>query len=489
MLLLMICLSTGYLAEGQSNIKKLSLQEVIMIAGTQSPDYFLAKHHFKSSYWQYRTYKAQTLPSLSVDATIPDLQKSISKVTQPDGQVIYAHQSYATSSFNLALSQNIGLTGGQIFISSDLQRLDALSDPSSPYSYMSSPISIGYTQPLFAFNPYKWEKKIEPLMYNEAKNQYIEDLENISLNAVNYFFDLALAQLNVQIADMNYQNNDTLYKIAQGRYNIGKIAQNELLQMELAWLNSDADLNNSRLELEMKKFKLRSFLGFNDNTDFELIIPQGIPDLNINVTKATEYAKKNSSELISLQRQLIEAQRDVNKSRAEHRFNANLYVSYGLTQSSIELKNAYIDPQEQQRITLGVQVPIIDWGLSKGKYKMAISNQDIVKINVSQSEIDFLQDLYLKVKQFNLQQKQLYIAAKADTVAQLRYDVAKQRFYIGKIFVSDLNIALTDKDIAKRGYLAQLKNYWQYYYNIRKITLYDFEKSQPLAVDYAGLLK
>ena len=140
-------------------------------------------------------------------------------------------------------------------------------------------------------------------------------------------------------------------------------------------------------------------------------------------------------------------------------------------------------------MTLGVQVPIIDWGLGKGKYKMAKSNQEIVKINVSQAEIDFLQDLYLKVKQFNLQKKQLYIAAKADTVAQLRFEVAKQRFYIGKIFVSDLNIALTDKDIAKRGYLAQLKNYWQFYYNIRKLTLYDFEKALPLSVDYNELLK
>jgi outer membrane protein TolC len=487
---LLICLILfSQLLFAQTTVKKLSLKEVIGIARTQSPDYFLANHRFKSSYWQFRTYRAQTLPSLSLDATIPDINRSISQITLPSGQDKFVERSVASSSLNMALSQNIGLTGGRIFLSSDLRRIDALSDTNSPYSYMSSPISIGYVQPLFAYNQFKWDKKIEPLRYSEAKNQYVEDLENISLNAVNYFFDLALAQLNLQIAEMNYQNNDTLYKIAQGRYNIGKIAQNELLQMELAWLNSDAELNNSRLELEMKKFKLRSFLGFNDNTDFELIIPQGIPDMVIDVNMATDYAKKNSSELISLQRRLIEAQRDVNKARAENLFNANLYVSYGLTQSSSELKNAYINPEDQQRITLGVQVPIVDWGLGRGKYKMAKSNQDIVKINVSQAETDFLQDLYLKVKQFNLQQKQLYIAAKADTVAQLRYDVAKQRFYIGKIYVSDLNIALTDKDIAKRGYLAQLKNYWQYYYNIRRLTLYDFEKSQPLTVDYNELIK
>ena len=488
-LVLMICIASGNSIQAQTNVKKLSLQEVILIARTQSPDYFLANNHFISSYWQYRTYKAQTLPSLSLDATIPDLNRSISQITLPNGQDKFVERSFAYSSINMALSQNIGFTGGKIFLTSNLQRIDALSDTSNPYSYMTSPISIGYMQPLFAFNPFKWDKKIEPLRYTEAKNQYVESLENISLNAVNYFFDLALAQLNLQIAEMNNMNNDTLYKIAQGRYNIGKIAQNELLQMELAWLNSDAELNNARLELEMKKFKLRSFLGFNDNTDFELLIPQGVPELKIDVNQATEYAKKNSSEFISLQRMLIEAQRDVNKARVENRYNANLFISYGLTQSALELRNAYINPRDQQRVTIGVQVPIIDWGLGKGKYKMAKSNQDVIKINVSQSEIDFLQDLYLKVKQFNLQQKQLYIAAKADTVAQLRYDVAKQRFYIGKIFVSDLNIALTDKDIAKRGYLAQLKNYWQYYYNIRKLTLFDFEKSLPLTVNYEELLK
>ena len=186
---------------------------------------------------------------------------------------------------------------------------------------------------------------------------------------------------------------------------------------------------------------------------------------------------------------LIEAQRDVNKARVENRYNANLFVSYGLTQSAAELSGAYQNPQDQQRITVGLQVPIIDWGLAKGKYKMAKSNQDMVKINVSQSEIDFLQNLYLKVKQFNLQQKQLYIAAKADTVAQLRFDVAKQRFYIGKIFVSDLNIALTEKDLAKRAYLSQLKYYWQYYYDIRRLTLYDFERSVPLSVNYDELIK
>jgi outer membrane protein TolC len=487
--LFVICISTVTLSSAQNSVRKLGLQDVISLARSQSPDYSLAKHRFKSSYWEYRTYKAQTLPSLSTDILIPDFQKSINKVTQPDGEVKFINQSYSNSSINLALAQNVGFTGGKVFLSSNLQALNTIYDSSNTYSYLTSPLSIGYSQPLFAYNPFKWDKKIEPLRYTEAKNQYIESLERISLDAVNYFFDLALAQLNLQIAEMNYKNNDTLYKIAQGRYNLGKIAQNELLQMELAWLNSDVELNNAKLDLEMNKIKLRSFLGFNESTDFELILPQGVPELKIDADQATAYAKQNSAELLSLQRMLIEAQRDVNKARVENRYNANLFVSYGLTQSAADLSGAYQDPQNQQRLTVGLQVPIVDWGLAKGKYKMAKSNQDMVKINVSQSEIDFLQNLYLKVKQFNIQQKQLIIAAKADTVAQLRFDVAKQRFYIGKIFITDLNIALSEKDLAKRAYLSQLKYYWQYYYDIRRLTLYDFERNAPLSVNYDELIK
>jgi outer membrane protein TolC len=91
--------------------------------------------------------------------------------------------------------------------------------------------------------------------------------------------------------------------------------------------------------------------------------------------------------------------------------------------------------------------------------------------------------------QFNLQDDQLRIATKADTVAQKRYSVTKQRFYIGKIDVLDLNIALGEKDAAKRNYLSAMQNYWSYYFNIRRLTLFDFEKMIPLEEDFESLIQ
>jgi outer membrane protein TolC len=133
-------------------------------------------------------------------------------------------------------------------------------------------------------------------------------------------------------------------------------------------------------------------------------------------------------------------------------------------------------------------MPIIDWGLGRGKVRMARSSQEVINTQVAQNKIDFEQDIFLKVMQFNLQHDQVVIAAKADTIAQYRYDVSKERFLIGKIDVLELNTALSDKDVNKRNYISALRNFWNFYYTIRKITLFDFVNDIPLSQDFEKLL-
>jgi outer membrane protein TolC len=465
-----------------------TIDEVIQLAIKQSPDAMMAKHTFRSSYWEYRSFKAGLLPSLRMNATLPDLNRSISKITKPDGTDIFVDRRIANSSLNFNLSQNIGLTGGNIFITSGMDRIDLLGD-STITSYLSTPVRIGFSQPLFGFNSYKWEKKISPLKYKEAQKQYVDAIENVSYKAVQYFFDLIGAQMNLQISQSNYSNNDTLYNIAKGRYQIGTIAQNELLQLELAYMNSQTELKQARLDLEVSKFKLRSFLGFNDNVNINLIPPAKIPELQVDVSRALEEAKNNNPQMILNERQLIEAQRDVAKARADNLFNASLYASYGLTQTANRIADAYKKPQNEQLLQVGIQVPIIDWGQRRGRYKMAQSSQELINTTVKQNQIDFEQNVFLNVMQFNMQGEQLTIAARSDTIAKKRYEVTKQRFLIGKVDITNLNIAEKEKDVSKRAYISSLGNYWKYYYTIRQITLYDFEKKQPILQDFDELIK
>ncbi|MDK2978783.1 MAG: hypothetical protein PWP52_1497, partial [Bacteroidales bacterium] len=449
----------------------------------------MAKHRFRASYWEFRTYKADYLPNLSLSTTFPEFSRAIKKYQNPDGTYIYVEDNLNSSTVNLNLRQNVGFTGGQIFATSNLTRLDEFGDSDVNTSYLSTPISIGYRQPVMFYNEYKWQKKIEPLKYEEAQKEYITSLENVALKAVNYFFDLALAQQNLQVAQINYSNADTLYQIAEGRYNIGTIAENELMQMELSLLNAGSDLNAAKVDLEIKKFQLRSFLGFNEKVDLKLIIPKDIPELTVEVEDALAKANENNPEQLAFERQLIEAERDVAKAKSEKGLQADLFASIGYTQQSQEFSNVYVNPQDQQRFTLGLEVPILDWGLGRGRYKMAQSSQEVIKTTVEQAKTDFVQSVYLNVMQFNLQDDQVAIAAKSDTIAQKRYDMTKQRFLIGKVDVLDLNVALSEKDGAKTNYIAALRKYWSNYYTLRLITLYDFLEDKPLKADFDELIE
>jgi len=468
--------------------EEFTLDEVIQLAQEQSVDAILSKHRYRASYWEFKTYKAELLPNITLSSSFPQFNRTIKKYQNSDGSYSYIEENMNNSSLNLSVRQNVGFTGGQLFVSSDLQRIDEFGDFKNT-SYLSSPISIGYRQPILFYNEYKWNNKIEPLKYKEAKREYISSLENVSLKAVNYFFDLALAQQNMQVAEINYQNADTLYKIAQGRYQIGTIAENELMQMELSLLNAGSSMNSAKVDLEVKKFQLRSFLGFNEKINIKLIIEKNIPTLNINVNNAMQIAKENNPNIISYERQLIEAERNLAKAKSEKGLQANLYASFGLTQQSPDFSNVYNNPQDQQRVSVGIELPLLDWGLGRGRYKMAQSSQEVIKTNVEQSQIDFTQNVMLNVMQFNLQDEQVGIASKSDTIAQRRYELTKQRFLIGKVDVLDLNVALSEKDVAKRAYVLALRNFWLNYYSIRKITLYDFENNNNLEIDYNELIK
>jgi outer membrane protein TolC len=485
--LIVVFISSIAKIEGQ-DVKKLTFEQVINLSEEQSPNALMAKHRFRASYWQYRTFVAQYRPSLTLTGTTPDYSNSYDKVWNSSTNG-YDYQSTNTLSNlgSLALSQNIGFTGGTIYMNSDFTMFNDFENSSK--KYITTPLSIGLTQPLFRYNALKWQKKTEPLKFEAARKTFLANIEAVHQQAVMIFFSLAQAQINKQIAEMNYSNADTLFRIARGRYQLGTIAEDELLQMQLSWLNAETARKQADMNLRDREIRLRSFLGFNDNVRIELIIPDQIPSLQVSTQEVFDLAMQNNPEMLNQQLTILTAQSSVAQAKAERGLNANLTASFGLRDQDPVFKLAYQDPNKQQRIRVGFTLPILDWGLGRGKFKMAQSSLELAQVQSNQAIVDFQQNLYLDVEQFNLQKSQVEIAAKSDTVAMKRYEVTKQRFLIGKIAVLDLNDADSRKDQNKRAYLQSLQDYWNYFYNIRSITLFDFINRRPLDTDYDKLIQ
>ena len=488
--LLAISLSINILnSYSQQDTVFLTLDEAMIIARSQSADALIAKHRFRMNYWEYRSFKADYLPSVTIDAILPNFSRSYRAVTQPDGTEIFQYNTLGNYAAGMSINQKVGPTGGSVFLRSSLQRRDNVFDDTTYSSYQSTPVVIGYNQPIFQYNEYRWAKQLEPLKYEKAKRQYLEDVEQVSMTTVNHFFNLLLAQIEKGIAEKNLNNYDTLFRIAKGRYQLGRIAENELLQLELNYLLAKASVDNARLNYENMLFRLRSFLRLKDTGMLKLIPPAETWHGIINTSDALAEARKNTVESLDFQERLISAESEVRRAKMNGRFDADLYLEYGLTQSTESISDVYENPLDQQTLNLGINMPILDWGKARGQIKVAESNYELEQTSVEQEVIDFEQNVFLSVMEFNMQKDQLFIAAKADTVAQKRYDVTQKRYMIGQIDdVLELNNAQIDNDTAKKGYYSALRSYWINYYELRKMTLYDFMDNKMLIFDFREIL-
>lgn len=476
---------TGRLA-AQEHKMELSLEQTVEIARQQSPDAQTARHSFRSSYWNYRYYRANYLPALSLNSN-PSLDRAINKVTLSDGSVKFVEQNLLNTDLTFNLSQNVALTGGSFFLETSAQRMDLLSNHN--YSWQTSPIIIGYRQSLLGYNGLKWDRRIEPVRYLEAKKTYIETLELVSARATSKFFALATAQSNYETARFNFANADTLYRYAQGRYNIGTITENEMLQLELNRLTEETNSINSRIDMDNCMQELRSYLGIQSNEELYVQINPHVPDFNVNLDEALMLAIENSPDIQSMKIRKLESESSVARARANAGLKADVYLRFGLTQTADKLPEAYRNLLDQQYISLGISLPILDWGRGKGQVRVARSNRDLVFTQVEQNLTDFELNVRKLVKQFNLQTQRVRIAARTDETAQRRHEVARKLYLLGKSTILDMNASITEKDSAKRNYISALYTYWSLYYTLRSITLHDFERNTMLTEDYNSLIK
>lgn len=472
--LLMIALPIGGIAQ---ETLALSLNQAIHLAQKFSPEAQAARHTYLAAYWNYRSFRANYLPIVSLSST-PSLNRQINRITQSDGTVLFLRQNQLNTDVNLSVSQNIWFTGGNLFVQTSTQRMDELENKVT--SYNTLPVSIGYQQTLFGYNSLKWDRRIEPVRFREAKKTYAETLELIASKTCELFFSLATAQTNLEISKANYASADTLYRYAKGRYGIGNITENEMLQLEINKLNEETNMMKANIEVEEAMLTFRSFLGIRENKSIAVLLNDSIFSFEVPLDIALKQAYTHSPDIEMYQRLKLESHSQLASARANRGLKADLYLQFGLSQTANRLKDSYHNPLDQQYVSLSIVLPLLDWGRGKGKVRVAKSNVELVKTQVNQGVNDFELNLRKMVRQFNLQASQVKVALKTDETAHRRYNVARKLYLMGESDILDLNAATNEKDVAKRNHIEALKAYWTLYFGLRSITQYDFQTHRPL---------
>jgi outer membrane protein len=472
---LALALLSVYSVKAQAD---LSLDEAIRTAKAKSVAAKLSENIRENKFFVYQTFLADLKPQLSLNASIPTYSRDFLDVRQPDGGVRFISRTQNTSQLGLSILQNIPLTGGQLSLYSDITRFDDFEQEF--FAYSGSPVSIRYSQPLFAFNPYKWNRKIENLKFEESQKDYKFQMEDLALQVVQLFFNVIDAQEEMRISQTNLSNNQLVKSIEEKRVDLGTTSQEKILQIELQVLKSQQALKATSAKLKTALLNLNMLLGTAEQQTWNVLPPiQIVFGKEINQVLALQQALENRPEYIAYQRRQMEADRDINEAK-KSRNQASLQAVIGFNGAGGTL-NEVINPlRDQQRLGIAVNMPILDWGRNKNRVGISEANQRVVAYTIEQERNNLNREIVNLCDNLQLLFDNIQLAQKTDQIGLQRYQLALQQYQLGKLGISDLNLALNEKDEPKRSYLAALRQYWEAYFQLRKFTLFDFQTGNKL---------
>lgn len=455
-----------------SQIPSLSLQECIAIGTTKGPSGKMLRASYSSKLFTYKSYSASLLPQLRLDGTVPDVARTINPIIQQDGTTKFIEQSQANSNLTLTLSQPLVFSGGSVFIASSLNWNRLLNDNIT--TWRSSPVLIGIQQPLFSINLLRWDDHENEIRNTSAIKEYNESIEDAGIEITEKFFDAYVSQMRVNNASLNVTINDSLLTLSRGRFEVGKIDENDLLQSELALANAQTDRANAELDYQIAMKSLSIALGFDSETSFMVSPPIDTLTITPSLDVALREAHENRSDIVSYELQHVTAERNVQQARSSNGFNVTVSASFGLNQTATFLDGAYQNLLDQQVARLDFSVPLWQW--NKGSYAIDAAESELerVEVSISLQKKAFEDNVVSQVQRYLRNREQLKLSMKADTIAQKQYDLASKRYLIGKYDVTKLLLAQDAKDKARQSLILQQKEYWLSYYRLRRATLFDF---------------
>ena len=431
--------------------------------------------------FSFLAWQASRKPQITLDATpLQYEQYMVQRYISDEDRDTYREQQMLYSEAAVGMTQDIEALGGTLYASTGLGFLHTFGGDTNYDQFSTVPIKVGYRQDLLGFNALKWSKRLEPLKLKKAEKAYAYNLESTAAEAVNLFFQLALAQDQLRMAEENLQTCDTIYAIGCRRFKIASISKAELSILDLQRTNATNTMENAKILRDKASKQLATFLGMERDTDIELIIPTNHSPVKVDAEEALRYARENNPAFIETRQAVEEARMEMEKAKVERRLSLNIDASIGLNQVADKFWDAYRSPLRQEKAIVTLSVPLKDWGKRKNNYLQAQSRLSTAEKELSEATRDTELDVVTSVDDYNKRHDLTANSRKSLNIAQEAYDAMLTRFIKGQATVNDLSLAQNYWQTARQNYTQSLQNYWTAFYRLRQLTLYDFNKRKTI---------
>lgn len=426
-----------------------------------------AEHAYQASEEEFKLFKSQLKPQVSLRASIPTFTRTSVSVIQPNGSINFQPVFQNNSSLALVAEQPVLLTGGTLFFQTALDRFDDFGQRATLFNGV--PVRFGYQQSLVGFNRWKWNRKIEESRRLTRYKKYNFELATAQLEAATYFFDALIAQANHAIADSNRLVNEKLLIISEERFLLGKISEDEKLQMEAEYKQSVVQVAQLHNLLLQSKNRMNNLLEEARNIANRLEVPEIFQIQLRHEEELIADALDNAPEIHQMLLDLEIQRREAARIKAEMSPTLEIFSTLGFAKNGQQWNDVYEQPFLEQQISVGISVPIIDWGRRRAAVNIS---QHLVEKAMIESErqktmiSNLIRQLY---GQLNELESRLTLQKEIMDISERRYKISTERYASGAIILTELVFAQRNKDQAIRDYLLSLRDYYLAYYELKAL--------------------
>ena len=344
----------------------------------------------------------------------------------------------------------------------------------------SNRLYLSLNQPIFTYNRTKMNMRQIEMNYENARISYALQMLNVERNITSQFYSLFMSQQNLEISESELENAERNFNIIKDKVEADLTTKDEYYQAELNLAQSRSSLENQRVSLENAKDNFKQALGIPLDEDIRVVCDIEADPVVVDFEKALESAMSSRLEL--RQRQISREQQEMSMVQVKDNdsFSGNISLSLGIMGDSEEFNHVYDNPTNNPRVAISFSVPIFDWGARKARIKAAEIERKMFELSADEELKSIEMNVRSTCRSLDNLIGQISIAEQSQRNAQLTYDLNEERYRNGELTGLQMNQFQNQLSNSKMSYAQAIINYKVQLLNIKILTLYDFEKDEPV---------
>ena len=455
-----------------------TLAEAIEFAQKSSPDIKKSKLNLFSNRKSLDAERASLKSRFSLDVT--PINYNQTRTFEP---VLNQWNTYEdiNSYANFSISQPIAATNGTISLNNTFGYRDSRSEfQNQQIQTYSNRLYLQIDQPLFTYNRIKLELQELELNLENAEISNSLQLLTLERSVTQSFYSLFQRQNDLEIAQDEYDNQLVSYEITQNKVDADLLAKEELYQAELNLATSKSTLENSYVALNNVADDFKFLLGIDLNEEIAVDVDIKFIMHEVDLNRAIQYGLDSRMELRQRKIEIERSQFELTRTKGLNEFKGSVSLSLGVFGDNANVTEIYQSPQRTPGVAISFSIPIWDWGANKARIEASNASLDINKVDLEVQRNDIIINLRKTYRSLQNLETQIVIAKQSVKNAEITYDINLERYKNGDLISIDFNRFQSQLSTKKSELASALINYKIELLNLKILSLYDFEKQEPV---------